>query len=434
MADNIVFDTIPSDTPLGGIFLEIDPSRALEGPVAVERKVLLMGQKLDSGTTPLLTPRRITSAQDAEVQFGRGSMLHRMALGMQAVFDEVGFLDVSAIALEDTGVAASATITVAGQAIESRVLNLYIAGEQVQVVVASGEDAAAIAKKINTVLAARTDLPVSSAVEDKVVTLTARNKGETGNGMEVAWQYFDDDRLPRGITVTISGGGNGVGALAGGSGAPDVAAALAAVDEQWFYTIISPYTDQNNLAKIEADMNGRWGGMNMKTGHVFNALNGTHAELTTFGNKRNSAHGSGWGLKGCPTWAPVLRQPRPGPAAEGGEGARGACTAPARPFQLWRAHLAGARRHFHHHGKRSRRSVFRAGGYLLPAECAGLGRYQFEQLGSEVDGGLLPLSGARPHRPALPAPQVGERRYQYRPGAEICNPADDQRRNHRAGA
>ena len=40
--------------------------------------------------------------------------------------------------------AASATITVAGQAIESRVLNLYIAGEQVQVVVASGEDAAAI--------------------------------------------------------------------------------------------------------------------------------------------------------------------------------------------------------------------------------------------------------------------------------------------------
>ena len=102
--------------------------------------------------------------------------------------------------------AASATITVAGQAIESRVLNLYIAGEQVQVVVASGEDAAAIAKKINTVLAARTDLPVSSAVEDKVVTLTARNKGETGNGMEVAWQYFDDDRLPRGITVTISGG------------------------------------------------------------------------------------------------------------------------------------------------------------------------------------------------------------------------------------
>ena len=201
--------------------------------------------------------------------------------------------------------AASATITVAGQAIESRVLNLYIAGEQVQVVVASGEDAAAIAKKINTVLAARTDLPVSSAVEDKVVTLTARNKGETGNGMEVAWQYFDDDRLPRGITVTISGASNGVGALAGGSGAPDVAAALAAVDEQWFYTIISPYTDQNNLAKIEADMNGRWGGMNMKTGHVFNALNGTYAELTTFGNKRNSAHGSGWGLKGCPTWAPV---------------------------------------------------------------------------------------------------------------------------------
>lgn len=306
MADNITFDTISGDTPLGGIFLEIDPSQAISGPAIMEHKVLLIGQKLASGAETVLTPKRLLNADDAIAKYGQGSVLHCMAKSMQKVFDSLGMLDVYAIAVEDVGVAAQATIMVAGTAIESRVLNIYIGGEQHQITVTSGEAGDVIAGHIQAILEQNTDLPVIATVTDATVTLTARNKGEIGNGLEVAWQYYDGDRLPNGITVTISGGENGIGQLEGGSGAPIIADALATVSEEQFYTIICPYNDDMNWSQIDADMTARWGGMNMKTGHIFSAMQGTHAELSTFGTKRNSAHGSCLGLKKSPTWVPQL--------------------------------------------------------------------------------------------------------------------------------
>lgn len=306
MADNITFDTIAADTPLGGIFLEIDPSAAISGPAVMERKVLLIGQKLVDGSEPFLTPRRLLNVDDAKAKYGQGSVLHQMAIGMQNVFDGLGMLDVYAVAMDDVGVAASTTLTVTGVATESRVFSLYVGGEQCQITVSSGDTAEQVAGKIHTVLLAHADLPVIPTVEAAVVTLTCRNKGELGNGLEVAWQYYDGDRLPNGVSMVIAGGADGIGKLAGGSGSPDVAAALATVSEEWFYTIVCPYNDDSNWMEIDADMSARWGGMNMKTGHIFSAMAGTHAELSTFGTKRNSAHGSVLGLKGCPTWAPVL--------------------------------------------------------------------------------------------------------------------------------
>ena len=306
MADNIVFDTISGDTPLGGVFLEIDPSRAISGPAIMEHKVLLIGQKLENGSEAALTPKRLLNEQDAIAKYGQGSVLHCMAKSMQKIFDNLGMLDVYAIAVPDIGIAARATITVAGAAIESRVLNIYIGGSTHQIPVMSGESAVDIAGHIQSILDQNADLPVIATVADATVTLTAKNKGEIGNGLEVSWQYFDDDRLPNGITVEISGGDNGIGQLQGGSGAPVIADALATVSEEQFYTIVCPYNDDGNWQQIDADMTGRWGGMNMKTGHIFSAIAGTHAELSTFGAKRNSAHGSCIGFKKSPTWVPQL--------------------------------------------------------------------------------------------------------------------------------
>lgn len=306
MADNITFDTISGDTPLGGVFLEIDPSAAISGPAIMEHKVLLIGQKLDSSEEPLLVPKRLLNADDASAKYGQGSVLHCMSKAMQNVFNSLGMMDVYAIAVENTGVAASATITVAGSAVESKVLNIYVGGIQHQITVTSGDSAVLIAEHIQAVLAQNADLPVTAAVSDAVVTLTAKNAGDIGNGLEVAWQYYDGDSLPNGITVNISGGSGSIGQLSGGSGAPVIANALAAVSEEQFYTIICPYNDDMNWLQIDADMTARWGGMNMKTGHIFSAMRGTHAQLSTFGEKRNSAHGSCLGLKNSPTWVPEL--------------------------------------------------------------------------------------------------------------------------------
>ena len=38
------------------------------------------------------------------------------------------------------------------------------------------------------------------------------------------------------------------------------------------------------MAIIEAELDSRFGGMDMRTGHVFTGMAGTHAQLTTYGS------------------------------------------------------------------------------------------------------------------------------------------------------
>lgn len=307
MADNITYDTIPGNLPLGGVFLEIDPSQALGNLVNAERKVLIIGQRLPAGTTPAKTPVRVLSQADAEQKFGRGSMLHNMFAAVQAFIDETGLVDVYAVALDDNdaGVAATATVTFGGQVVTPRTLNFYIGGKQVQIAASLNDSSTALAAKLAAAINADTALPVSAEAAEEVLTITAKHKGEASNGIEVAWAYYDGDLLPTGVSCTLSGGSNGAGKLAGGTGNPKVADALAAVSEDWFYSVASPYNDEENIKALENDFDGRWGGMDMRTAHGFLAMDGTHGELTTAGNKRNSAHTTIWGLKNCPTWTAV---------------------------------------------------------------------------------------------------------------------------------
>ena len=56
--------------------------------------------------------------------------------------------------------------------------------------------------------------------------------------------FYDDESLPAGLTLEIA---NGVV----GTGNPDVADVVAAISDEWFYTIISPWSDSANMAIIE---------------------------------------------------------------------------------------------------------------------------------------------------------------------------------------
>ena len=62
-----------------------------------------------------------------------------------------------------------------------------------------------------------------------------------------------------------------------------------------------PFTDQANLTAMENELQGRWGGMDMRTGHVFTCKSDTYANLADFGSARNSPHSTIFGLKGSPT-------------------------------------------------------------------------------------------------------------------------------------
>ncbi|WP_024303324.1 phage tail sheath subtilisin-like domain-containing protein [Pseudogulbenkiania sp. MAI-1] len=300
MPDNITFMTIPVGSRTGGVFLEIDHTKAVNGLPQMERKLLMIGQRLPGGSVPTNTLVRILNAGQAAGQFGQGSMLHRMAIATDAVIKRYGLVDVWAVVLDDleSGTAAAGTVTLTGTVTKAGVLTLYIGGERVRVAASLNDTNAQLATKLADAINASPDLPVTAAAVAGVLTVTCRHKGEAGNGMELATSYYDEDVLPEGITTVCVN-------LANGAGNPDVGSALAAIADDWYYTIVSPYTDAANLAVLEAEMDGRWGGMDMRTGHIFNAKDGTHAQLTTWGAGRNSPHGSTWGLKGCPTWAPV---------------------------------------------------------------------------------------------------------------------------------
>ncbi|HEX7124683.1 MAG TPA: phage tail sheath subtilisin-like domain-containing protein, partial [Thermodesulfobacteriota bacterium] len=265
---------------------------------------------------------RILSGDEAEQQFGRGSMLAAMCRALKA---NNATTETWAFPLEDNpaGTAATGSITVGGVASAAGTLTLYVAGIRVQVAVAAGQTLAQIATALAAALTAKTELPVTAAVDgvdQTKVNVTARHKGEAGNSLDLRINYLQGEALPAGLTVTIV-------QPTGGTGNPDVTAVFTAIGDAQYHTIILPYTDAANLTVVETELAERFGPLKQIEGHAYAAAAGTHAALGTLGDSRNSPHVSIMGASGSPTppyeWA----------AAFGAVIAFHGQIDPARPFQ-----------------------------------------------------------------------------------------------------
>jgi phage tail sheath gpL-like len=227
-----------------------------------------------------------------------------------------------AIPLEDAvaGVAAVGTITLGGLPTAAGVLNCYIAGQRVRVPVASAATLASIATALAAAINADTSLPVTAVAVGAVVTLTARNKGECGNTIDIRINYYQGEVLPTGLTTVIV-------AMSGGAGSPDLSAAIAVMGDEWYQAIINPYTDAANMSALEAELSDRFTGTRQIDGIAYSAYRGTHGATGTFGNGRNCPHvtSMGTGLSPMPPylWA----------AAYCGQAAAALSIDPARPLQ-----------------------------------------------------------------------------------------------------
>ena len=322
MPDNVSFEGIPVDIRTPGQYIEIDNTKAVQGLPNQERKILVLVQRLAAGSVAEGIPTRVLNVSQAEDFFGRGSIGHIMLRALKAANNTT---DVWAVALDDNGagVAATGSVLFGGAVTAAGTLNAYIAGQQVQVAVASGEAGSVTATNFAAAINSASDLPVTAAVNGvtaEQVDFTARNKGEVGNDVDIRFNYYQGEVLPKGLTATVT-------AMNGGSGNPDVATALAAVSDDQYYTIVNPWSDSANIVKLEAEMDARWGPLQQRTGHVFTAYKNTHANLSTYGNGRNSVHTTTFGLYDVPTlpcaWA----------AAEAGIVEFNGAIDPARPFQ-----------------------------------------------------------------------------------------------------
>lgn len=293
----IPFNNIPSNLRVPLFYAEVSNSMANTGQQ--NQRALIIGQKTSAGLATANVPLRCLGADDAITQGGAGSMLALMA---QAYLANDAFGEVWYLPLDDSGsgVAATGTIAFSGTPTAAGVLSIYIAGQLVSVAVTASQTATNIATAVAAAITAVTSLPVTAAANTGTVTLTAKNKGLGGNGIDIRLNYYgtaNGEKTPAGLTVTIT-------AMASGATNPTLTTALTNLADLEFDFIASPYTDATSLSALSTflnDVSGRWSYASQIFGGVFTAHKETAGNLQTFGTALNDQHTSVLGFNDSPT-------------------------------------------------------------------------------------------------------------------------------------
>lgn len=282
----VPFSNIPQNVRVPLFYAEVDSSQA--GYFTQQNRSLLVGQKLTAGTSPANTLQLVARTDEAKALFGVGSMLARMH---EIYRQNDPFGEVWCIALDDpgAGVAATGSFAITGTATKAGTLNAYVGSQRVQIGVASGDTAATLATALAAAVNANVELPVTAAAATGTVTLTARHKGALGNDLLLQMNYFGaagGESTPAGLTVTVN-------AMSGGTTSPSLTAAVAAMGDEEFDFIISPYSDTTSLDLWRTTMNdssGRWAWNRQIYGHVYSAQRGAFSALQSAGVLRNDQH------------------------------------------------------------------------------------------------------------------------------------------------
>ena len=321
----ISFNSIPADWRLPLYYVEVDPSKA--GQAVLDQPAALWGQKLAAGSAVVDAPVVIGSLAQAQSLFGIGSMLERMA---SAFFQNNQAAELWCMPLAEpaAGVAATGSLAVTGPASAAGTLSVYIANQRVQIAVAAAAAATAVAAALAAAINAVATLPVTASAAAGTVSLTSKWKGSTGNDIHVGLNLGGvpaGEATPAGIAVAVT-------AMSGGTGAPALGNAIAAVGDDPYEYVAFPFTDSTSLNAIEAEYGfgdaGRWGWLRQLYGHIFSAMRGTYSNLIAFGAGRNSGVTSVLAIEaGVPT------PPWEIAAAYTAQAARSLLNDPARPLQ-----------------------------------------------------------------------------------------------------
>lgn len=307
----VSFNHVPSGIRVPLFYAEIDNSKA--NTATAQLRTLLIGQMSGGRATPGV-PVIVSSDTMGKELFGRGSMLARMN-SIYRQNDPTG--EVWAIPYNNlaSGTSATGGFEVNGTATAAGVLSLHVGATLVQVAVALGDTAQAIANTAVAAINAKPDLPVTAeyaAVERTVdgvtvtvdtVVLTAKCNGTVSNDLVLAVNasgYASGEVLPDGVSVTVN-------SMTGGAGVPDFDSLglAAAMGDDAYDFIVLPYSDSTSLNALKTIMDdnaGRWSYAQQVYGHVYTAKRDTLASLVDFGSNRNNQHETIVGLEtGVPT-------------------------------------------------------------------------------------------------------------------------------------
>lgn len=279
-----------------GTKVSIDGSAAVQGLSTQPHRVTVIGTKLAAGSHPPEVPVIITREDEGDALFGAGSMLAQMCRTFRKVNRRI---ELTAIALAEdaAGQKAAQTVTFTGPATAAGTLHLLTAGVPVKVGVAEGDTATTIAAAYAAAVTALTRIPVTSASALGVTTNTCRWKGASGNALATYLNYYEGEKTPAGVTVTIT-------AFTAGTTDADITDAIAVMGPKQCHTIVNPYTDTANMNALKVELEARWGPTKLNEGLSFAAFRGNYSASQTYGNGRNSKTEvvMGTGLSPTPPW------------------------------------------------------------------------------------------------------------------------------------
>ncbi len=280
----ISFNGIPTTLRIPFVYAEFDSSAAQQGPSLLAYKGLIIGQKLSTGTWAADTAQRCTNVEQAIIGGGRGSMIHRQAIGWFAS-NKSTELWFGVVADNGAGVAATGTIVFTGAATGAGTIAFYLGGERITVGVAGTEATTVLATNTAAAINAALDLPVTASVASSTVTLLFRHKGLVGNTYDVRTNFRDGEVLPAGVAMTITA----MGSVIAGTTNPTLTNLIAAMADLWFMVWSHPYTDATSLSAIEAELLSRFGPTRSIDGVAITSATGSFATLAALGAGRNSA-------------------------------------------------------------------------------------------------------------------------------------------------
>jgi phage tail sheath gpL-like len=306
---SINFKNIPATLRVPLFYAEIDPSQA--NPGQISQRALLIGNKIAAGTAVANIPFPMQSVDDVKAQCGNGSILAQMA---DTYRKNDNFGEVWVLPVDDAGAGAAATgsINTTAAATAQGVLHTYIGGLYVPLLLTGVQTAAQIATALVAAISARPDLAVTAVVNGVTtskVDLTAKNKGDIGNDIDIRFNYLGTaggQSFPAGYAATIV-------PMAGGATNPTLTTALANLTDQAFDFIAIAWNDTITLDAMKNflnDVSGRWSWSAQVYGHCMAAYRGTYAQRITFGGLRNDQHVSVMGFYDSPTpcwkWAAAI--------------------------------------------------------------------------------------------------------------------------------
>ncbi|MDI2091622.1 phage tail sheath subtilisin-like domain-containing protein [Commensalibacter oyaizuii] len=287
MVDTISIPGYSSDNRVPGFYFALDASKA--NTAKVRRRVLLIGQMLESGAgTPDVAVQcgGVTSAQGL---YGTGSQIALMVEAYRKI-DRTGELWV--LPLSESGVVSKAkgSIQFSGTASQNGKISLYIGDQLIEYFVTKGDNATTIAKNLADRVNAFANVPVQADSSEGKVNLTAKNGGQCGNAIALNLNLLGEiagQALPLGITATLT-------KMQGGVGTPSsLSNCLAGLGSRQFDLFIHPFTDLQSLSIFTDflnDQSGRWQLTDQLYGHTITALSGTYGEVTALGDRLNDQH------------------------------------------------------------------------------------------------------------------------------------------------